>query len=90
MPSQMAQPILKPVMSFMGRKIRAKAKQLGVRYSFFFMTANGNQLNQLAQLVDQGKLKPLVHKAIELGETDLAFNYQVDGKARGKVVIIRS
>ena len=39
--SQLGQPLLKPVMALLSRKVRSKARKLGVRYSFFFMRASG-------------------------------------------------
>src|SRR5438128_7557895 len=38
---QLGTPLLKPVMAVLSRKVRAQAKKLGVRYSFFLMQANG-------------------------------------------------
>src|SRR5437762_10445714 len=46
---QVGQPLLKPVMALMSRKVRAQARKLGVRYSFFFMRADGGQLKTLAR-----------------------------------------
>jgi hypothetical protein len=34
---QVGRPLLKPVMALMSRKVRARARKRGVRYSFFFM-----------------------------------------------------
>ncbi len=85
--AQIGQPLLKPVMSFMSRKVRKQAKNLGVKYSFFFMKASGPQLETLTRLVQSKALKPLVHKTFDFSEADLAFDYVLQGKAKGKVVI---
>lgn len=44
---QIGRPVLTPVMALMSRKVRAQARKLGVRYSFFFMRADGEQLKAL-------------------------------------------
>jgi hypothetical protein len=48
--TQLGQPLLKPVMAALSRKVRSQAKKVGVRYSFFFMKASGAQLEKLAAL----------------------------------------
>ena len=47
-------------MALLSRKVRKQAKKLGVRYSFFFMRANGAQLRKLAALYDAGHLRPVL------------------------------
>ena len=47
-------------MSLLSRKIRKQAETRGVRYSFFFMQANGSQLRELAALYDTGQLRPVI------------------------------
>ena len=47
------------VMALLSRKVRKQARKLGVRYSFFFMQANGAQLRELAALYDAGDLRPV-------------------------------
>ena len=56
--AQLGRPLLKPVMALMSRRVRAQARTLGVRYSFFFMRADGAQLKTLAALYDAGALRP--------------------------------
>ncbi|HOY70130.1 MAG TPA: NADP-dependent oxidoreductase [Methylotenera sp.] len=84
---QLGQPILKPIMWLLSRKVRAQAKKLGVRYSFFFMRANGEQLKTLSSLYDAGKLRPVVDRTFEFNETLEAIAYVEQGRAKGKVVI---
>jgi NADPH:quinone reductase-like Zn-dependent oxidoreductase len=57
---QIGRPFLKPVMGLMSRKVRARARKLGVRYSFFFMRADGEQLKttlDAMSYVEQGRAK---------------------------------
>lgn len=85
--AQIGQPFLKPVMWWLSRKVRAQAKKLGVRYSFFFMHADGDDLKQLAALYDSGDLRPVVDRTFPFAETLDAMAYVEEGRAKGKVVI---
>jgi NADPH:quinone reductase-like Zn-dependent oxidoreductase len=84
---QLGQPLLKPVMWLLSRKVRAQAKQLGVRYAFFFMRADGRQLQALSALYDAGELRPVLDRTFEFDETAAALAYVEQGRAKGKVVI---
>jgi NADPH:quinone reductase-like Zn-dependent oxidoreductase len=76
------------VMSFLSRKVRKAAKKLGVRYSFFFMRANGSQLGKLAALYDAGHLRPVLDSTFAFERTLDALTYVESGKVRaGKVVV---
>lgn len=50
-------------------------------------TANANDLEFLAKLVVEGKLKPVIEKIYPLEEAPQAMDYLRQGHARGKVVI---
>jgi NADPH:quinone reductase-like Zn-dependent oxidoreductase len=84
---QIGRPLLKPVMALMSRKIRARARRLGVRYSFFFMRADGAQLKTLAALYDMGRLRPVLDRTFPFDETLDAMAYVEQGRAKGKVVV---
>ncbi|MDN5768213.1 MAG: NADP-dependent oxidoreductase [Humibacillus sp.] len=84
---QLGKSLLGPVMALMSRKVRSKAKKLGVRYSFFFMHADGAQLAHLASLYDSGALRPVLDRAFPFSETLEAMAYVESGKANGKVVV---
>lgn len=87
--TQIGQPLLKPVMALLSRKIRARAKKLGVRYSFLFMEANGTQLKTLAALYDDGILQPVLDRTFPFADTIDAMAYVEQGKANGKIVVTR-
>ena len=87
--AQLGQPILAPVMALLSRKVRKRAKQLGVRYSFFFMRANGAQLKELAALYDSGTLRPVLDRTFPFEETLEAMAYVEQGRANGKIVVTR-
>lgn len=86
--AQLGQPVLRPVMALLSRKVRRQARTLGVRYSFFFMRASGAQLRDLAALYDAGSLRPVLdERTFPFEQTAEALAHVEQGKARGKVVI---
>src|SRR5688500_6244143 len=87
---QVGRPLLKPVLSLMSRKVRARARKLGVRYSFFFMRADGSQLKALAALYDAGTLRPVLDRTFPFDETLDAMAYVEQGRAKGKIVVTMS
>lgn len=87
--TQLGQPLLKPFMALMSRKVRGQAKKLGVNYSFCFMKANGTQLQMLAELYDNGALRPVLDRTFGFDQTLDAMAYVEQGKADGKIVITR-
>jgi NADPH:quinone reductase-like Zn-dependent oxidoreductase len=74
-------------MGLLSRKVRKQARELGVRYSFVFVQANGGQLRELASLYDAGHLRPLIDKTFPFDQTLEALAYVEQGRANGKVVI---
>lgn len=86
---QLRQPLLKPVMAVLSRKIRRQARKLGVRYSFLFMRASGPQLATLATLYDAGTLRPVLDRTFPFAQTLDAMAYVEQGKANGKIVVTR-
>jgi len=84
---QLGRPILRPVLSLLSRKVRARARQLGVRYAFFFMRASGAGLRTLAALYDSAALRPVLDRTFPFDDTLDAMAYVEQGRAKGKVVI---
>lgn len=87
--TQVGKPLLQPVMALLSRKVRRRARRLGVRYSFFFMRADGAQLATLASLYDAGVLRPILDRTFSFDQTPEAIAHLEQGKAHGKVVITR-
>ncbi len=79
--------MLKLVMRLLSRGARKKAKSLGVRYSFLFMRAQGQQLSEITSLIDAGVIRPVVDKVFPFEKTGEALAYVETGRAKGKVVI---
>jgi NADPH:quinone reductase-like Zn-dependent oxidoreductase len=87
--AQLGQPLLKPVMAVLSRKVRRRARKLGVRYSFFFMRASGAQLTSLAALYDAGVLRPVLDRTFPFEQTVEAMAHVEQGRANGKIVVTR-
>lgn len=80
-------PIIRLAVAGLSAKIRRQAKKLGVSYEFLFMEASGEQLRTIANLVDDGVLRPVVGKTFTFDETPQALVSTAKGGARGKTVI---
>ncbi|OHV26878.1 NADP-dependent oxidoreductase [Rhizobium sp. RMa-01] len=78
---------LKLVLRLLSRGVRKKAKRLGIAYSFLFMRAEGQQLGEIARLIEQGVIRPVVDKVFPFEKTAEALAYVETGRAKGKVVI---
>lgn len=57
---------LKLVLRLLSRGVRKKAKRLGVAYSFLFMRAEGRQLGEIANLIEQGVIRPVVDNGVSV------------------------
>ncbi|MEU7811137.1 NADP-dependent oxidoreductase [Pseudonocardia sp. NPDC049154] len=84
---QLGTPLLAPVMALLSRKVRRAARKRRVRYSFLFMRANGDQLQEITALVDAGAIHPVVDRIFAFDDTDAALDYVDSGRAKGKVVV---
>ena len=51
------------------------------------MKASGDQLRQIAALLDAGHIRPVVDKIFPFQSTNEALGYVETGRAKGKVVI---
>lgn len=78
---------LKCVIPLLSWSIRNKAKKRGVTYSFLFMQPNGQQLSKISQLVEAGKIKPVVDQIYDFIQIKDAFQYVNTGRAKGKVIL---
>ncbi len=70
--------------------VRSRARRAGIRYRYLFMHPNGGDLAQLAQLIEQGKLKVVVDRTYPFANISEALAYVETGRAKGKVVVTMS
>ena len=80
-------PVLRMVLRLLSRGIRTKAKRRGVKYSFLFMRADGEQLSKITSLIESGAIRPVVDRVFPFEATNEALSYVEKGRAKGKVVI---
>lgn len=68
-------------------KRRRVAARTGARFVYLFMRPDGLQLAELANWIDAGTLKPVIHRTYPLGQFRDAFSELERGRARGKIVV---
>jgi NADPH:quinone reductase-like Zn-dependent oxidoreductase len=78
---------LRQVMRLLSRSIRSKAKQKRVTYTFVFMRADGQQLDQITSLVESGVIRPIIDRVFPFEDTQGALAHVESGRAKGKVVV---
>jgi NADPH:quinone reductase-like Zn-dependent oxidoreductase len=80
-------PVLRLAITALSAKIRRQASKLDVSYEFLFMRASGDQLRQIAALVDGGALRPVVGKVAPFDQLPDTLSSLGKGGLRGKAVI---
>jgi len=80
-------PIMVFVVGLMSRKAEAAARKHQARFEYLFMRPDGEQLRLIAQLVENGEIKPVIDKVFPLDRVGDALAYSESGRATGKVVI---
>jgi alcohol dehydrogenase len=68
-------------------RTRLQARKHGVHYRYLFMHPSGAELEELAQLVDAGRLQVTVDRVFPFAEIADAFAHLEKGRAKGKVVV---
>ena len=63
------------------------AEERGLRGVYFIVEGNRAQLAQIATLVDDGKLKPIIARVFSLAEAREAFEFGAASHAPGKIVL---
>ena len=71
----------------MGRKVYAASARAGADYCWYFTEANGDQLRDIAGLVERGAIKPVIDREFAFEQLPDALSYLEAGRARGKVVL---
>ncbi|MDO7188090.1 NADP-dependent oxidoreductase [Acinetobacter baumannii] len=78
---------LKCVIPMLSWSIRHKAKKLGITYSFLFMQPNGQHLSKITELVEAGKIAPVIDQSYDFVQIKEALQYVNTGRSKGKVVV---
>jgi alcohol dehydrogenase len=71
----------------MSRKVYAASADAGASYCWFFTEPNGDQLREIAGLVDSGAIRPVIDREFAFDQLPAALAYLEAGHARGKVVL---
>jgi NADPH:quinone reductase-like Zn-dependent oxidoreductase len=80
-------PIIVWVIGVLSRKVTTAARKRAARYEYCFVRADGEQLTEIARLVERGAIRPVVDKIYPLEQVRDALAYSESGRATGKVVI---
>jgi alcohol dehydrogenase len=75
------------VVWLMGRKVYAASAVAGARYEWAFTESSGDQLRDIAALVEGGAIRPVVDREFAFEQLPDALTYLEAGRARGKVVL---
>jgi NADPH:quinone reductase-like Zn-dependent oxidoreductase len=75
------------LVSTVGQPSEKEAEKFGVRCGVGNAVSNPEQLNQIANLIDEGKVNPLVETILPLSEARRAHEISQSGHTRGKSVL---
>lgn len=71
----------------MSCKTQKLAKKLGVHFQFLFMRADGKALGKITELIEAGKIRPIIDKVFPFDQVNEAMSYVETGRSKGKVVV---
>ncbi|MEU5144702.1 NADP-dependent oxidoreductase [Streptomyces sp. NPDC021139] len=80
-------PIVRLAIRALSARTRRRARALGVTYRFLFITPDSAALRQVAGLVDDGVLRPVIDRVLPFDQTTRALNEALTGGTRGKVLV---
>lgn len=75
------------ILTLVGLKANLLAAMKSIHYKFLFMKPNGDMLNEIRVLVEQGKIRPVVDSVFSLDDVQKAIEHSESGRARGKIII---
>ena len=64
-----------------------KAEELGVRAAIIGAQPNGEQLAEIAKIIDSGKLSPIIERILPLSEARRAHELSQSGHTHGKIAL---
>lgn len=72
---------------FAGKKFDKMAAKYGVNYDFIFVESNGAQLQEVANILEKGQIKPSIDTVFSFEDVNLALEKIASQKSKGKTVI---
>lgn len=83
--------VVKPggtVVSIKGDAPEGLADERGVTFHQFFMEPNGDQLAEIAALISDGTVRPVMDRTFKLDDVAAAYDHARSGDANGKIAIL--
>ncbi|MCS0653321.1 NADP-dependent oxidoreductase [Cytobacillus firmus] len=68
-------------------KLTALEKKHNAEYTFLFMKPSGEQLRIIANLIENGKIKPIIDRVLPFEDAQKAMEYAESGRAKGKIIV---
>jgi len=79
--------LMRLVFSLLSRKIIRLAARHRATYSFLFVRPDGKQLGEITQLIEAGRIRPVIDKVFPFTQAKDGLAYLEKGRAKGKVVV---
>ena len=79
--------VLQFVFGLMSRKVMRLAAKRDVAYSFLFVRPDGAQLSEIGQLLQSGRVRPVIDQVFPFVQASDALAYLAQGRSKGKVVV---
>lgn len=79
--------IFRWIFGLLSWNINRLSKKIGAHYTFVFVKPNGMQLEEIKDLIESGKIKPVIDRVFPLDMAREALSYVAAGRTRGKVVL---
>ena len=79
--------LMRFVFGLLSRKIIRRARKHHVGYSFLFVRPDGEQLARIAELLQNGSIRPVIDQVFPFDQAKEALGYLDKGRAKGKVVV---
>src|SRR5881409_3171440 len=78
---------MKFVFGLLSCKIIRHGRKRGVEYSFLFVHPDGGRLAEIGELLDAGRIRPVIDMVFPFDQAKEALAYLEKGRAKGKVVV---
>jgi alcohol dehydrogenase len=75
------------LLSLASHKLTALEKKTQTSYHFLFMKPDGAQLKKIKELIEEGRIIPVIDRVYKFAEAPQALEYLESGRAKGKVVV---
>jgi NADPH:quinone reductase-like Zn-dependent oxidoreductase len=75
------------VFGMLSRKMIRHANKRGIEYSFLFGHPDGGQLAEIAKLLNEGTIRPVIDRTFPFDQAKEGLAHLEKGRAKGKVVV---